>query len=177
MGTELTKADTSVEWLESVMEELLDLGRARGNVSKQVRERLPTEPLPPGQQEEWNRQEETRKRKGGPEVWSPTRCPAPDTHPQSDYLDALGEKVSNNDDRASRVKLTAEMRAENAKRVMRIGRGSTLARGSEELPKMLTKPEEERESEEREVDTKVEEEFRPTDGLVRALGWIALDMP
>ena len=35
MGTELTKADTSVEWLESAMEELLDLGRARGKVSKQ----------------------------------------------------------------------------------------------------------------------------------------------
>jgi hypothetical protein len=75
------------------------------------------------------------------------------------------------------VKLTAEMRAENAKRVMRIGRGSTLARGSEELPKMMTKLEEERESKGREVDTKVEEEFHPTDGLVRALGWIALDMP
>ena len=67
------------------------------------------------------------------------------------------------------MKLTAEMRAENAKRVMRIGRGSTLARGSGELPKMLTKPEEERESEGREVDAKVEEEFHLTDGLVRAL--------
>ena len=84
MGTELTKADTSVEWLESAMEELPDLGRARGEVSKQGEEWLPTKPVPPGQHEEWHVQEETRKRKGGPEDWSPTQWPAPGTHPQSD---------------------------------------------------------------------------------------------
>ena len=38
------------------------------------------------------------------------------------------------------------------------------------LVQVGTKPEEERESEGREVDTKVEEEFHLTDGLVRALG-------
>ena len=59
------------------------------------------------------------------------------------------------------MKLTAEMRAENVKRAIRMGRGPacTLVRSSEELPKALMKPEEERERGGRGVDTKVEKEF------------------
>ena len=70
------------------------------------------------------------------------------------------------------MKLTAEMRAENVKRAIRIGRGPacTLVRSSGELPKALTKPEEEREREGRGVVTKVEKESHLADGLVRALG-------
>jgi hypothetical protein len=50
---------------------------------------------------------------------SPARLPAPDQHEESDFLAARGKTVSNNDNKASRVKSTAEVKEEHTKRMAR----------------------------------------------------------
>ena len=108
MGVELTKVEPPTEWLEEVIEELLRVGRAEEEVVIQ-----------------------------GP-TWSPKYVSPPGQHADTPHFAARGETVSNNDNKASRVKTTFSKREEHAERMARMARvGVFLARKCSRAPDEL----------------------------------------
>ena len=193
MGVELSRAETPVGWLESVVEELLTLKEKIRNERDLDRVRSPVKVPPQGQhadtphfaalgEKEGNdktkasfrtqrageeRQRQSRGKEKG--VDPPTRVVVPDEHEQSDYLAALGEEVSNNGNKASRVKRTAEAKKEDEKRRARVaaaGNGGGRSQGSAAGSRQKMK------GQQRGVEVEEEEsprEFHLTDRMVSVL--------